>query len=185
MTGATDGIGKAMILEMAKKGLNVVLISRSHEKLTACQEEIKAKYPKIDVRVLPIDYSKFDIMSRKKVEAFIADLDVGVLVNNVGVSYPFTKYFHELNDEEVENLMKLNVDSTTWMTRIVLPGMVSRNRGAIVNIGSGKLKLQYTKCLLLTKRFAFHSCWCFNFSTTSSIQCCKELRCHAIESYEC
>jgi 17beta-estradiol 17-dehydrogenase / very-long-chain 3-oxoacyl-CoA reductase len=62
---------------------------------------------------------------------------VGVLVNNVGISYPYTQYFHELDDERVEQLMTLNVHSTTWMTRIVLPGMISRKRGSIVNIGSG------------------------------------------------
>eukprot|EP01037_Dinobryon_pediforme_P018664 gene18664-18962_t len=66
----------------------------------------------------------------------INGVDVGVLVNNVGISYPYTQYFHELDDERVQQLMTLNVDSTTWMTRLVLPGMVERKRGAIVNIGS-------------------------------------------------
>jgi 17beta-estradiol 17-dehydrogenase / very-long-chain 3-oxoacyl-CoA reductase len=58
------------------------------------------------------------------------------LVNNVGVSYPFTKYFHELEDSNVDELMTLNINSTTWMTRLVLPGMLTRKKGAIVNIAS-------------------------------------------------
>lgn len=136
VTGATDGIGKAMAFEFARKGLNVVLISRSKDKLEACQREIKDKYAAIEVKILPVDYSKFDEAAREKVVSFLKDLDIGVLVNNVGVSYPFTKYFHELKDEEVQALITLNVDSTTWMSRIVLPGMLTRNRGAIVNIGS-------------------------------------------------
>ena len=70
-------------------------------------------------------------------DALLKDLDVGVLVNNVGMSYPFCQFFHELSDESVEQLMSLNIDSTTWMTRIVLPGMLERKRGSIVNIGSG------------------------------------------------
>jgi len=136
VTGATDGIGKAMAFEFGRKGLNVVLISRSKEKLAACLEELQKKYPKIEVRTLAIDYSKFDEAARGVVTNFIKDLDVGVLVNNVGISYPYTQYFHELDDDRVEQLMTLNVNSTTWMIRIVLPGMISRKRGSIVNIGS-------------------------------------------------
>merc|ERR1719230_2254125 len=57
------------------------------------------------------------------------------------MSYPFARYFHELRDEEVAGIVELNVNSTVWMTRIVLgdesSGMVQRRRGAIVNTSSG------------------------------------------------
>jgi len=52
------------------------------------------------------------------------------------VSYPYARYFNELTDESVEALMTLNVNSTTWMTRIVLPGMLKNKKGSIVNIAS-------------------------------------------------
>jgi 17beta-estradiol 17-dehydrogenase / very-long-chain 3-oxoacyl-CoA reductase len=68
---------------------------------------------------------------------------VGVLINNVGMSYPFTKYFDELTDAEVGNLIALNVESTTWMTRICLPAMMERRKGAIVNISSSTHCLRY------------------------------------------
>lgn len=70
-------------------------------------------------------------------EAAIQHLDVGILVNNVGVSYRYPMFFDELSDKEVADLIEMNVNSTTWMTRFVLNGMIERRRGAIVNISSG------------------------------------------------
>jgi 17beta-estradiol 17-dehydrogenase / very-long-chain 3-oxoacyl-CoA reductase len=97
---------------------------------------MKAKYPKAEVKTLDVDFGAVSAAVRTKIAEFLSDLDIGLLVNNVGISYPFTKYFHELDDERVSQLISLNVESTTWMSRIVLPGMLSRKRGAIVNIGS-------------------------------------------------
>jgi len=136
VTGATDGIGKAMAFELAKKGCNIVLISRTLSKLEDCRTELSQKYPNVTVEVLDIDYSKYDSASAKRIADKLRDKDIGVLINNVGISYPFTKYFHELDDSNVEQLITLNVNSTTYMTRHVLPGMLERKRGAIVNIGS-------------------------------------------------
>jgi len=54
------------------------------------------------------------------------------------VSYRYPRFFHELSDEEVQDLMTMNIESTVWMTRMVLPGMLERKKGgAIVNISSG------------------------------------------------
>jgi 17beta-estradiol 17-dehydrogenase / very-long-chain 3-oxoacyl-CoA reductase len=136
VTGATDGIGKAMAFELAKKGCNVLLISRTQSKLDECKAEIEAKHPKVTCEVLAIDYSKYDSSAESRIVKAIANKDIGVLVNNVGISYPNTKYFHELDPVNVEQLMTLNVNSTTNMTRLVLPGMVSRKRGTVVSIGS-------------------------------------------------
>ncbi|GMH86356.1 hypothetical protein TrVE_jg7863 [Triparma verrucosa] len=136
VTGATDGIGKAYAFKLAKKGLNVVLISRTEAKLNAVKEEIEEKYPSVQVKVVVCDYSDFSAKLRTKVEKAVKDLDVGVLVNNVGVSYQFPKYFSELTEEEVAGLMEMNVNSTTWMTHMILPGMMERKRGSIVNIAS-------------------------------------------------
>ena len=61
---------------------------------------------------------------------------VGVLINNVGRSYPFPQYFHELEDEVADSLVRLNVESVVVMTKLVLTGMLQRRRGAIVNISS-------------------------------------------------
>ena len=137
VTGATDGIGLAMATEMANKGMHIVLISRTQKKLDDCALEIKRKYPNIEVKVLAVDFMNIDNEAqRKKIQTFLDKIDVGVLVNNVGVSYPNPKYFYELDDSNVEALTVLNVNSTVWMTRIVLPQMIERKQGAIVNISS-------------------------------------------------
>jgi len=140
VTGATDGIGLAMASEFARKGMNVVLMSRTQSKLENCAKEIKEKFPKIDVKILAFDFNEInDPSQRKKISKFLSSLDIGILVNNVGVSYPFPKYIYELTDDETEALTVLNVDTTVWMTRIVLDGdngMISRKKGAIINIAS-------------------------------------------------
>ena len=140
VTGATDGIGKAYALAFAKKGMSVVLISRTESKLQAVRDEILEKTRNssgsIDVKSVVCDYSKFDAAAQAAVKKALDPLDVGVLVNNVGVSYRYPRFFHELPDEEVEQLLTMNIDSTVWMTRMVLPGMLAKKKGAIVNISS-------------------------------------------------
>ena len=61
---------------------------------------------------------------------------MGILINNVGASYPHPMYLHEVDDALVSTLIKVNVEGTTGVTRAVLPGMLERKRGAIVMIGS-------------------------------------------------
>lgn len=139
ITGATDGIGKAYAFVLAKKGLSLVLISRTEAKLQAVKEEIEAKgYPGVEVKYIVCDYGKFDEAMRTKMQKELDGLEIGVLINNVGMSYRYPRYFHELPDEEVKSLLTLNIDSTVYMTRMVLPGMLERKKGgAIVNLSSG------------------------------------------------
>ena len=121
---------------MAKKGKSILLISRTESKLQDVKKELEAKNYGVEVSYLVCDYSKFDKAAQDKVAKVVKELDVGVLVNNVGVSYRYPMYFMELTDNEVTNLMTMNIDSTVWMSRMVLPGMLERKKGAIVNISS-------------------------------------------------
>ncbi|KNC74561.1 hypothetical protein SARC_12898 [Sphaeroforma arctica JP610] len=70
------------------------------------------------------------------IKAATEGMDVGILVNNVGVSYDYPCLFHDVSDERVDQLVKLNMESLTKITRAVLPGMAERRRGAIVNVSS-------------------------------------------------
>eukprot|EP00240_Pyramimonas_obovata_P005606 CAMPEP_0118935246 /NCGR_PEP_ID=MMETSP1169-20130426/15259_1 /TAXON_ID=36882 /ORGANISM="Pyramimonas obovata, Strain CCMP722" /LENGTH=320 /DNA_ID=CAMNT_0006878255 /DNA_START=48 /DNA_END=1010 /DNA_ORIENTATION=+ len=162
VTGATDGIGKAYAFQFAKKGMNVLLISRTESKLVEVAKEIQEKYGSKGVKAeyVVCDYSKFDEAARAKVSAAVKPLEVGVLVNNVGVSYPYPKYFQNLTEEQVSNLMEMNVASTTWMTHMVLPQMVERKKGCIVNIASAAgvmtnpLLAQYSAAKAYVEKFS-------------------------------
>lgn len=137
VTGSTDGIGFAMSMEFAKKGMNVCIVGRSQEKIDKCVTKLKEECPKVTIEYLKVDFSDIGNSAvRQGIASWIEGKDIGVLVNNVGVSYPYTKYFHELTEQQVQALMTLNVDSTTWMTTMVLPSLLSQKRGAIINVAS-------------------------------------------------
>lgn len=141
-----DGIGKAYAFALAKQGISIVLISRTEAKLQEVKKEIETKYSGIEVTYIVCDYSKFDKAAQDKVAKEVKDLEVGVLINNVGVSYRYPMFFDELTDDEVQQLMTMNIESTVWMTRMVLPGMLERKKGTIVNVSSASA--MYTLPLL-------------------------------------
>jgi 17beta-estradiol 17-dehydrogenase / very-long-chain 3-oxoacyl-CoA reductase len=137
VTGATDGIGRAMADELARQGINIVLISRTQSKLDAAAKDIVAEF-QVECITLAVDFSSFGRNSgnHEKVSEAIEGLDVGILVNNVGQSYPFPQFYLDIEADLIDSLDSINMESVTWMTRLVLPGMVDRKRGAVVNISS-------------------------------------------------
>lgn len=139
ITGSTDGIGKAMAFEFALKGLNILLVGRSPLKLEATSKEIIDKtFGNVEVKSVVVDLqnnSGEEIMN--KVEEAIDGLDVGILVNGAGVAYPYARFFHEVDLDLMDTIIKVNVEGTTWITKAVLPSMIKNKKGAIINIGSG------------------------------------------------
>jgi len=162
ITGATDGIGKAYAIALAKRGLTPILISRTESKLQAVAQEIDAKsYKGIDkTKYIVCDYSNFDATTRARVAKELEGLDVGILINNVGQSYRFPRFFHELPEDEIMQLIEMNVNSTVAMTKMVLDGMVERKRGTIVNLSSGSadhtmpLLAEYGAAKMFVERFS-------------------------------
>ena len=138
VTGATDGIGRALAFRLAAAGLGLVLVGRSPERLAAVSAEVEDRHPGAEVRTFVLDLAADGLAARVgALEELVRGLDVGVLVNNAGACYPYARYFHEVDEALLRNLMRLNVEAVTRVTHAVLPGMVERGRGAVVNMGSG------------------------------------------------
>ncbi|KAK4485724.1 hypothetical protein RD792_008370 [Penstemon davidsonii] len=131
------GTGKAFAFKLAEKGLNLVLVSRNKTKLEQVSTEILVKCPEIEIRLFELDFSEDVVSGIHRMKEEIKGLEIGILVNNVGVTYPGAMYFHEVDEKIWMNLVKVNVEGTSYVTKAVLNGMVQRKKGAIVNIGSG------------------------------------------------
>jgi 17beta-estradiol 17-dehydrogenase / very-long-chain 3-oxoacyl-CoA reductase len=135
VTGSTDGIGKAYAFALAKRGLNIILVSRSPFKLQNVAAEIENKYT-VKTKIVDIDFSSSDEQYIPRLEKELKGLEIGVLVNNVGMSYEYPDEFLALEDKRMKDMIAINITALNAMTRFVLPGMEKRGRGAIINIGS-------------------------------------------------
>ncbi|CAK6449490.1 unnamed protein product [Pipistrellus nathusii] len=135
VTGSTDGIGKSYAEELARCGMKVVLISRSQDKLNQVSSEIREKF-KVETKTIAADFASEDIYD--KIKTSLAGLKIGVLVNNVGVAYEYPEFFLDIPDLDntIKKMIIVNVLSVCKMTRLVLPGMVERSKGVILNISS-------------------------------------------------
>lgn len=137
ITGSSDGIGRAFAFELAGLGLDLILVSRSLKKLEHVACDIKHKFPSVNIKVVAIDFSRDMSYVTREIERVIQGLDVGVLVNNVGITYPRAMYFHEVDQETWMEIVRVNVGAVSGVTKAVLPGMIRKRKGAIINIGSG------------------------------------------------
>ncbi len=134
ITGASSGIGKACAYLFAQHGINLIITARRLERLLEIQEEIKKLY---SVDVLPI---KLDVRKRKDVFEALTNLpdrfkDVDILINNAGLSKGLDP-IHEGNVDDWETMIDTNIKGLLYVTRAILPGMVKRNRGTVVNVAS-------------------------------------------------
>lgn len=133
ITGATSGIGEACARKFAEMGSNLILNGRNTEKLEALKEELTARG--VEVLTLP-----FDVRNREEMRRAVDSLEgkwqqIDVLVNNAGLVLGMDKE-HEGSLDEWDIVIDTNIKALLAMTRIIVPGMVERQRGHIINIGS-------------------------------------------------
>ncbi|HNQ77351.1 MAG TPA: SDR family oxidoreductase [Acidobacteriota bacterium] len=131
ITGATSGIGEACAKLFAGEGAKLILLARRGNLLEKLKKECGDK----DILTGVVDVSK-----RKEVEAFFAGLpdnwkDIDLLVNNAGLGLGLDK-LHEADPDDWDRMIDTNVKGLLYVSRAVLPGMVKRDSGHVINIGS-------------------------------------------------
>ena len=134
ITGASSGIGAACAKKFAQAGYDLVLNARSEDKLRPLLEELAQSY---SIQICPLI---FDVRDRKAAQQAINSLPEGfkaidVLVNNAGLALGMDKE-HEGMEENYDTMIDTNITALLMITRMVVPGMVERGRGHIINIGS-------------------------------------------------
>lgn len=134
ITGASSGIGEGCARKFASQGARLILNARSTDKLRTLAEEMKQKYNS-ECYVLP-----FDVRDRDSAAAALNALpeewkSIDVLINNAGLAIGVDKEY-EGNPDEWDVMIDTNVKALLSMTRLVVPGMIERGRGHIINIGS-------------------------------------------------
>lgn len=134
ITGASSGIGLACAYAFARQDARLIIAARRKERIDALAQELNRVH---DTEVHTI---QLDVRNQPAVEKAVRDLpanwkDIDILVNNAGLSRGLDK-LHEGKLEDWEEMIDTNIKGLLYVSRAVIPGMVTRGRGTIVNIGS-------------------------------------------------
>jgi 3-hydroxy acid dehydrogenase/malonic semialdehyde reductase len=132
ITGATSGIGESTARIFADQGIKLILCGRRSERLKVLKQELE---PKVKVHTLA-----FDVRDKKEVFRLLDNLPgewkvIDILVNNAGNAHGLAP-IHEGSLEDWEAMIDINVKGLLYVSKAVLPGMVERRSGHIINIGS-------------------------------------------------
>lgn len=133
ITGATSGIGESCARKFAQAGYNLIVTARRSDLLASLKRKLERK----GVEVLPL---VFDVRDRQAAHDAIAGLpqewtEVDVLVNNAGLARGLEPEY-EGNMDDWDEMIDTNIRGLLTMTRLIVPAMVARNHGHIINIGS-------------------------------------------------
>jgi short-subunit dehydrogenase len=157
ITGASRGIGVVLADQLARRGVNLALAARGAKDLEATAERVRRR----GVKAVGIPT---DVSLRADLESLVgkatAELgSVDILINNAGIEH--YRDFHTADPDEIEQIFKVNVIAAEILTRLVLPEMVERRRGHIVNIASvaGKTAVPYNVVYSSTKHALVGFSW--------------------------
>jgi short-subunit dehydrogenase len=145
VTGASHGIGPFIVGALAKEGMNLVLAARSGDELEQVATAADIRATGVHVLTVPTDVTQRDALRALVNAAERIFGSVDVLVNNAGGD--LQREFHNYTADDVEALIRLNLTAPIELTRLLLPGMLERKQGHIVNISSvgGSVGFPYTE----------------------------------------
>lgn len=130
VTGSTKGIGKAIALELAREGANVLINGRNHEEVERAVNELKSEFPSTFPQP-----TAADLVDRQQREALFSKYPaVDILINNMGI-YEIMSY-EDVDDEVWETYFRTNVLAANALSRFYLPGMLKKNDGRIIFMAS-------------------------------------------------
>lgn len=134
ITGASSGIGEACANAFAQAGAKLILVARREKRLKQLAEQLRQNYA-CDLHLLALD-----VCDRSQVQSALDQLPmpwsaVDILINNAGLSRGLDK-LHEASIQDWEEMIDTNIKGLLYMTRTLVPGMVSRGKGHVINLGS-------------------------------------------------
>ncbi|OAQ63616.1 short chain dehydrogenase protein [Pochonia chlamydosporia 170] len=139
VTGASNGIGKAFAYDLASRGCNIVLHGRNAAKLDKIASDLQRLHPGREFRTLLADASLSPSQTLATVEETLSDINVKILVNNVGATMPFGHEFDTLEAftlSELEANVSTNATFPLLFTRALMPNLIANQPSLILNIGS-------------------------------------------------
>jgi len=134
VTGASSGIGEATARIFAEAGAKLILTARRQEKLARLADELNQEFAS-EIYSMPLD-----VRDRASIESALAQLpanwlEIDILINNAGLSRGLDKLYQG-SYQDWEEMIDTNIKGLLYFTRAIVPGMVSRGRGHVVNLGS-------------------------------------------------
>ena len=133
ITGATDGIGRCYANELAKLKFNILLISRTEDKLLMVAGDIENTYG-VETKYIVFDFSNAD--GYEELKKAVEPLDVGILVNNVGMSSQWDRLYDELEVAEHLKVLHTNTFGEIHLTHMLTRKMMQQKRGVIIHVSS-------------------------------------------------
>lgn len=142
ITGASSGIGEACARKFAEGGYDLILTARRAEKLAELKAELEAEGTKVKTLT-------FDVRDAEAAEKAVDSLEpewrkIDVLINNAGLALGLDKEY-EGDPDDWNTMIDTNIKGLLTMTRLIVPGMVERNEGHVINIGSVAGDAAYSK----------------------------------------
>jgi uncharacterized protein len=133
VTGASSGIGESFARELARRGADLVLVARSRDKLTTLAANLNRSFG-VAADVAVVDLARHSAAEDLAAELSGRDLQIDILVNNAG--FGLFAPLDQADGAVLSDMVQLNVAALVDLTRLYLPGMLDRDRGAIINVGS-------------------------------------------------
>ncbi len=158
ITGASSGIGVSFARLLASYGAEIILTARRKDRLDQLAGKLADEF-NVAVEVIPCDLSDPSGPRQLFDELVRQNLEVDILINNAGFGY--NGKFEKADTETYEQMIPVNVTAPVILTRLLLPGMIARNRGGVLNVASmaGFLPIPYFSVYSATKQFVINFSW--------------------------